>query len=121
MNKVCVCVCDDVCRLIHVFICTGVLPSQYSHFSQFADIGDWEVSAELSSFSENNGVLYFYKLVYQDIDSVGVVSRCTAQSMARAVIEVKALPHYITDGEVFSLYRSHASSGPCIFYHVHVG
>ena len=68
-----------------------------------------QVSAELSSFSKNNGVLYFYKLVYQDSDYVGVVSRCTAQLMARAAIEVKALPHYITDGEVFSLCGSHAS------------
>ena len=67
-----------------------------------------QVSAELYSFNGND-VLYFYKLGYQDIDYVGVVSRCTAQSMARAAIEVKALPHYITDGEVFSLYRSRAS------------
>ena len=29
--------------------------------------------------------------------------------MARAAIEVKELPHYITDGEVFSLYKSRAS------------
>ena len=47
--------------------------------------------------------------MYQDIDYVGVVSRCTAQSMARAAIEVKTLPHYIADSEVFSLYRSRAS------------
>ena len=47
--------------------------------------------------------------MHQDIDYVGVVSRCTAQSMARAAIEVKALPHYIRDSEVFSLYRSSAS------------
>ena len=47
--------------------------------------------------------------MYQDIDYVGVVSRCTAHSMARAAIEVKILPHYITDSEVFSLYRSCAS------------
>ena len=65
-----------------------------------------QVSAKLSSFSENNVVLYFYEIVYQDSDYVGVVSRCTAQSMARAETEVKVLPHYITDGEVFSLYES---------------
>ena len=48
--------------------------------------------------------------MYQDIDYVDVVSRCIAQSMARAAIEVKALPHYITDGEVSSLYGSRAST-----------
>ena len=68
---------------------------------------------------KNNGVPYFYELVYQDSDYVGVVSRCTAQSMARAATEVRALPHCITDGEVFSLHGSRASMcGSCICYHV---
>ena len=58
---------------------------------------------------QNNGVLYFHKLAYQHSDYVVVVSRCTAQSMARAVTEVKALPHCITDGEIFSSCGSRAS------------
>ena len=41
--------------------------------------------------------------------NVGVVNRCTAQSMAGAATEVMALPHYITDGKVFSLCGSSAS------------
>ena len=54
-------------------------------------------------------MVYFYELVYQDSDNVGVVSRCTAQSMAGALIKVKALSHYVTDSKVFSLYMSRAS------------
>ena len=87
------CVCGGVCRLIHAFTCAGILPSQYSHFSQFADVGvirKWYIHSSKCKII-NSGVLYFYKLFYQDSDYVGVVSRCTAQSMARAVTEVKAL------------------------------
>ena len=32
-----------VCRLIHAFTYAGILPSQYSHFIQFAHICDWEM------------------------------------------------------------------------------
>ena len=90
------------------------LPSTVTSASLLISVGlgngiSIQVSAELSSSSKNNGVLYFYKLEYQDSDYVGVVTRCTVQSMARALTEVKALPHHITNGEIFCLCGSCAS------------
>ena len=56
--------------------------------------------------------------MYHDIDYVGVVSRCTAQLMARAGIELKVSTHYMTDDKIFSLYGSwQVLCGPCICYH----
>ena len=41
------------CRLVHAFTAAGIIPSQYNHFSVFADIGvvgKWYISKRYDTY-----------------------------------------------------------------------
>ena len=95
--------------MVHGFTCTGILPSQYAHLTQFADlenIGHSYIRQGLFEFLCNTTctfMVYMYILssVYQRMGYIEIVGRAAHHSMMAAVETLKELPEYTTNkGEV---------------------
>ena len=97
-----------ISRVVHAFTCVGILPCQYHKYSQFAEMGVngmWYIrSGDLFIhivFVHNIVFISLYThSVYNHRGYHDVVSALPEEAMQRAVEEVKALPAYVSEGEV---------------------
>ncbi|XP_064401110.1 uncharacterized protein LOC135347149 [Halichondria panicea] len=95
-------------KVVHGFTCAGILPSQYTHFSQFCGLG---------TVGQSYIRQVYGKLGYRDI-----VQRAANVSMMSAVFDVKALPEYttnkgewvITDARHDSTANAYHTTVPCL-------
>ena len=93
--------------MIHSFTCSGILPSQYIHLSQFAGlgtVGHAYIRQGTVSCSVYSGLYCIYSIVcasvYDRCGYIDIAHKEAEWSMTKAIEEAKSQPNYTTDGEV---------------------
>ncbi len=87
-----------MCRMVHSLTCSGILPSQYAHFSQFVLISciGRDVIYKCSAFgcSLLHALYQNFFTVYQKLGYIELVGKAAEDCMLAAIREVEATSDY---------------------------